>query len=127
MRSAPNAYLRLAGVTLRACFALPSSAGENPMSFDHLPLADEGREKRALELFRLEMLPGEFAARFGHQFAPFAFDYYRYSHPGLTEWVQRLGDIFFGRNDAPTLRQVRERYLTPDEIAAAEEHERDCP
>jgi hypothetical protein len=25
------------------------------------------------------------------------------------------------------LRHVRERYLTPDEIAAAEEHERDCP
>jgi hypothetical protein len=97
------------------------------MSFDHLPLAEEGREKCALALFRLEMLPEEFAARFGHQFAPFAFDYYRYSHPGLTEWVQHLGDIFFGRNDAPTLRHVRERYLTPDEIAAAEEHERDCP
>jgi hypothetical protein len=97
------------------------------MSFDHLPLADIDREQGALELFRLEMLPDEFAARFGHQFAPFAFDYYRYRHPGLTEWVQQLGDIFFGRNGAPTLRYVRERYLTPDEIAVAEEHERDCP
>jgi hypothetical protein len=49
----------------------------------------------------------------------------RYRQPGLTEWVQRLGDIFFGRNGAPTLREVRERFLTPDEIAAAELHEQD--
>jgi hypothetical protein len=96
------------------------------MSFDHLPLADAGREQHALELFRLEMLPDEYAARFGHRFAPFAFDYYRYSYPGLTEWVQHVADILFGRNGAPSLHRVRERFLMPAEIAAAEEEERDC-
>jgi hypothetical protein len=40
------------------------------MSFDHLPLAEECREQQALALFRLAMLPDEFGARFGHQFAP---------------------------------------------------------
>jgi hypothetical protein len=95
------------------------------MTFDHLPLADPGREKHALELFCLEMSPDEYAARFSHEFLCFSFDEYRYSRPDLTAWVQRLGDIFFKRNDAPTLRQVRERYLTPEEMAVAEAREQE--
>ncbi len=71
------------------------------MTFDHLPLADAGREAHALELFHLEMTPEEYAARFGHEFALFSFDEFRYSRPGLAEWVQRLGDIFFKREGAP--------------------------
>jgi hypothetical protein len=95
------------------------------MSFDHLPLADAGREGHAIQLFRLDLSPEEYAARFGHQFALFSFDEFRYSRPGLTEWVQRLGDIFFARNGAPTLRELRVRFLTPSEIEAAERYERD--
>ena len=95
------------------------------MTFDHLPLADAGREAHALELFHLEMTPEEYAARFGHEFALFSFDEFRYSRPGLTEWVQRLGDIFFKREGAPTLRELRDKFLSPSEIEAAERYERD--
>ena len=94
-------------------------------SFNHLPLADAGREAYALDLFRLDLSPEEYAARFGHQFATFSFDNFRYSRPGLTEWVQRLGDIFFKRDGAPTLRELRERFLSPSELEAAEQFERD--
>jgi hypothetical protein len=95
------------------------------MSFDDLPMADPEREKLALDRFRLDMSPDEYAARFGHEFALFSFDEYRYAKPGLTEWVQRLGDIFFGRNGAPTLGELRKRYLSSAEIAAAEARARD--
>lgn len=95
------------------------------MTFEDLPLADPGRENHALELFRLDMTPDEYAARFGHQFAMFSFDDFRYTRPGLTEWVQRLGDIFFKRNGAPTLGQLRQQFLSPEEIEAAERFERD--
>jgi hypothetical protein len=95
------------------------------MSFEDLPLADAGRERDALDLFPLEMSPEEFAARHGHEFVLFSYDEVRYAHPGLTEWVQRLGDIFFGRNDAPSVRELRKKYLTPEEIEAAEHFEED--
>jgi hypothetical protein len=95
------------------------------MALEDLPLADPGREAHALQLFRLDMTPDEYAARFGHEFVLFPFDRFRYSRPGLTEWVQRLGDIFFNRNGAPTLRQVREKFLSPEEIEAVERYERD--
>lgn len=95
------------------------------VALDDLPFADAGRETHARELFRLDMSPEEYAARFGHQFVLFPFDNYRYSLPGLTEWVQRLGDIFFARNGAPSLRHVREQFLSPEEIAAVELEEQD--
>jgi hypothetical protein len=71
------------------------------------------------------MTPDEYAARFGHQWASFSFDECRYSTPRLTEWIQRLGDIFFGRNGAPSVRELRRRFPSPAEIAAAEARERE--
>jgi hypothetical protein len=95
------------------------------MNFDDLPLADPAREQHALSLFPLNMTPEEYAARFGHEWVSFSFDERRYSAPGLTEWIQRLGDILFGRNGAPSVRELRERFLTPAEITAAEARERE--
>jgi hypothetical protein len=69
-----------------------------PQTFDHLPLADAGRERAALELFPLDTSPEEYAARFGHDFR---------------------------RKGAPTLQQLRERYLAPAEIAAIEKRARE--
>lgn len=94
-------------------------------AFSELPLADPGREAHALGLFRFELAPDEYAARQGHEFVQFSFDDYRYSRPELTLWIQRLGDIFFKRDGAPTLRELREKFLTAAEIEAAEEYERD--
>lgn len=115
----------LAELELRAPAPKSVTVEDIAMAFEELPLANPEREAHALELFRLDMTPDEYAARFGHQFAMFSFDDFRYSRPGLTEWVQRVGDIFFRRHGAPTLRELRERFLTPAEIEAAERYEKD--
>lgn len=104
----------------------PNDVGvAHSMNFEHLPLADPVRERHALSLFRLDMTPEEYAARLGHEWVSFSFDEHRYSAPGLTDWIQRVGDIFFGRNGAPGLRELRERFLTSAEVAAAEARERE--
>jgi hypothetical protein len=59
------------------------------MTLDDLPLADAGRETHAIEIFRLDLTPEEYAARFGHQWAWFSLDDLRYSRTGLTEWLHR--------------------------------------
>ena len=92
---------------------------------DERPLADPTYEQHALSLFRLEMSAEEFAARFGHQFATFNFDNYRYRTSGMTEWVDRLSAFFFADDLSTRLRAAREQYLTPEEIERVEAFERD--
>jgi hypothetical protein len=68
------------------------------MSRDPLPPADPSRERDARELFPIaEMTPEAYAARRGKEWYCFSFDDYRYSDPELDRWIQRLGDILFGR------------------------------
>ncbi|HYM59457.1 MAG TPA: hypothetical protein VEZ11_01050, partial [Thermoanaerobaculia bacterium] len=69
----------------------------------------------ARELFPIAMSPDEYAARHAHQWYCFSFDDYRYSDPGLDRWVQRLGDILFERDGAPSIDELRARYLSEDE------------
>jgi hypothetical protein len=92
---------------------------------DERPLADPEYERHALSFFRLDLSAEEFAARFGHEFAMFNFDGYRYRTPGMTEWVDRLAAFFFAADLPRRLRTAREKYLTPEEIARVEAHERD--
>jgi hypothetical protein len=40
-------------------------------------------------------------------------------------WGCWNAEIFHGRNGAPTLRQFRERHLTPEEIVTLEAQERE--
>lgn len=75
-------------------------------------MADPGRERDAHEWFPLEMSPDEYAAREGHNWYCFSFDDYRYADPKADAWIRRLGDILFRRPGAPTLEELRERYLT---------------
>jgi hypothetical protein len=75
-------------------------------------------------LFRLELSPEEFAARYAHDFAMFSFHEYRYRRPGMTEWVQEPAKIFFDQDLPMRLRQLREKYLTPEEIERVEAIER---
>jgi hypothetical protein len=96
------------------------------MSIDELRLVSADQEEADLRLFRnLELPPEEFAARYGHEFAMFNFDKYRYRRPGMNEWVQALAEVFLAPGLAERLRRLRERYLTPEEIQRAEEYERD--
>src|SRR5262245_44012047 len=90
-----------------------------------LPMADPGRESKAREMFPLNVSPDEYAAREAHHWLCFSFDDYRYSDPAMERWIHRLGDILFGRNGAPSLDDVRRRYLTEAERRAAEARERE--
>jgi hypothetical protein len=87
------------------------------------PLADEDRETDAARLFDMAMTPEEYAARHAHEWMLFSFDDYRYRSEPLDRWIQRLGDILFQRNGAPTVRELRAKYLTDDERRAIEERE----
>jgi hypothetical protein len=91
---------------------------------DERPLASPEGERHALSLFRVDLSAEEFAARYGHEFATFNFDNYRYQTPGLTEWVDRLAAFFFSPELPRRLRVAREKYLSPDEIERVEAHER---
>jgi hypothetical protein len=98
------------------------------MEAEHtLPMADPERERTAKELFPITQSPEEYAARNAHLWVSFSFDDYRYQDPLLNTWIQRLGDILFGRNGAPSLLALRGKYLTPEErqhIDAKEKGER---
>ena len=95
------------------------------MKTDDRPLASEAHEEFARRLFRLDLSPEEYAARYGHQFAMFSFDEYQYRTPGMTEWVQQLGEIFFAQDLPARLRQLREKYLSAEEIEEVEAYEQD--
>jgi len=84
------------------------------------PLADPGRESDAVRMFPLHMSPEEYAARHAHDWFCFSFDDYRYRDAGLEQWIHRLGDILFFREGAPSLEELRARYLSEDERRAIE-------
>ncbi|HET8578010.1 MAG TPA: hypothetical protein VFO18_13000 [Methylomirabilota bacterium] len=81
----------------------------------NLPLADPGHVEMATELFSEGLSPEEFAARYAHTILCFSLDEVRYADPALDRWIGRLGDILFHRNGAPTVDELRERLLSPEE------------
>jgi hypothetical protein len=83
---------------------------------DTRPVADPEYERWALSKFRLELSAEEFAARFAHAFVLFNFDKFRYTTPGMTEWVDALSAYFFADDLPRRLRAAREKYLTPEEM-----------
>ena len=90
-----------------------------------LPMADPGRERDAREMFPLDMSPEEYAARHAQDWICFSFDDYRYADARLDSWIQRLGDILFRREGAPSLDELRLKYLTPQEREAVEKREKE--
>jgi hypothetical protein len=92
---------------------------------DERPFPDPKYEQHASSLFRFDLSAEEFAARFAHEFVLFNFDRFRYRTPGMTEWVDRLAAFFFAEDLPGRLRAARVKYLTPEEIARVEAHERD--
>ena len=87
------------------------------------PAADKGRTEIAAEHFSWGLSADEYAARHSHSWGCFSLDEVKYADPNLDAWIQRLGDIFFRRNDAPTITELRNQYLTPVERAAVEKAE----
>ena len=82
------------------------------------PPATAMHEEVARLMFPLDLSAEEYAARHAHQMACFSFDDYRFSDARLDAWIQRLGDILFERNGAPSLDELRRRFLTEEERAA---------
>jgi hypothetical protein len=89
------------------------------------PPADPAYEAQANLMFPLDLTPEEYAARHAHEWACFSFDEYRFSDGRLDAWIQRLGDIFFARNGAPTVDELRQRFLSEEERAAITRRERE--
>jgi len=85
-----------------------------------LPLASPSQEQWAREIFPVAVSPEVYAARESHRWMCFSFDNYRYNDPALSLWIQKLGDILFERNGAPSVEALRARHLSPDEIAVIE-------
>ena len=85
------------------------------------PSVPAGRVEDAERLFPYQaMSPEEYAAREGHLWLCFSFGNYIYENEKLNEWIHTLDDIFFTRG---RLQEVREKYLTAEEIKRAEEIE----
>jgi transposase len=79
------------------------------------PPADAGREEFAKKMVAEGFSPEEYAARFGHGWYCFSFGEVRFSDPSVDAWIQRLNDIFFGLNSAPTIPELRAKLLTAEE------------
>ncbi len=60
----------------------------------------------------------EWSARHGRRTLVFGYDYDHFADPAMQEWVRRVGEII--RSDA-LLREMEERYLTPEEVASIRE------
>ena len=87
------------------------------------PAADSAYEEQARRTFPIDQSPEEYAARHAHEWVSFSFDDYRFCDERLDAWIQRLGDIFFRRNGAPSLHDLRRRFLTEEELAAVAQRE----
>ena len=94
---------------------------------DDRPLASQEVEEELLETFPVDMSPEEYAARHSHLWATDAsvIASLRYRDSRLDIWVRRVHDILSKKNGAPTVRELREQYLSPKEIKEAEQAERD--
>jgi hypothetical protein len=91
------------------------------MTDSEQPLATPLLEEHVLAMFREGLSAEEYAARWAHTIACFSLDEYRYRDPQLHVWIHALGDILFQRPGAPTLEDLRARYLTPEEHEAIRE------
>jgi hypothetical protein len=94
-------------------------------NLQELPMADQSREREAGATFPLDMTPEEYAARFAHDWMCFSFDDYRYPDARMERWIHRLGDILFQREGAPSIEELRLRYLTAEEREAIESREKE--
>ncbi len=85
------------------------------MDTTELPLATEMMEGQASAMAREGLSPEKYAARWAHTIFCFSLDEYRYRDPQVHRWIHALGDILFGRPGAPSLEDLRERFLTTEE------------
>lgn len=62
----------------------------------------------------------EYAARFAHTIYCFSLGDYRYRDSASDAWIRKLAAILFRQEGAPSLEDLRAKYLTPEERARIE-------
>ena len=83
-----------------------------------LPLADSGQEQMARQMMADGLSPEEYAARWADSILCFSLDDVRYNDPTLQSWIHALGAILSQGPGAPTLEELRKRFLTDKEREA---------
>ena len=94
----------------------------SPRSTD-LPLASPDAERYALDRVgpvRRELAPEEWVARNIHRFPLWGWADYRFPNAEFDAWIREAERYVF---DIDGRRKLRERYLTAEEIAEAEDEE----
>jgi hypothetical protein len=69
----------------------------------------------AQPMFDEGLSPEEYAARYSHGILCFSLGDLRYADSALDSWMQRFNDILTQQNGAPTIDELREKLLTPEE------------
>ena len=95
------------------------------MSEPELPLATPSLEERVRQMVEDGLSPEEYAARWAHSIGTFSLDGYRYRDPNLESWIHALGAILFQKPGAPTIEDLRQRFLTSEEREAIRKRSRE--
>ncbi len=88
------------------------------MNESESPLASPTVEDVARALVREGLSPEEYAARRAHGIACFSLDGYRYRDSRVQGWIHSMGSILSQRPGAPSLEDLRSRFLTAEERRA---------
>ncbi len=94
---------------------------------DDRQLASQEAEEELLEKFPLDMSPEEYVARHSHRWGTdgSVIASFRYRDSRLDIWIRRFHEILSKVNGAATVRELRERFLSPEEIKEVEQAEGD--
>jgi hypothetical protein len=91
---------------------------------DHIkPLAPAMLEEQAKVIFDVSMLPEEYFARFIHTIGSSSFDNYSYRDKTLEKWIYDFHEIATTRFSE--IDELREKYLTQEEINEIERREKE--
>jgi ribosomal protein S18 acetylase RimI-like enzyme len=112
------AFYESLGFTVEERISMGRRLEGTGMNDEPLPLAGATMEQHAQELFDEGLSPEEFAARWADSIGTFSLDEYRYRDARLQSWIHALGAILFRRPGAPTLEELRQRFLTTEEHEA---------
>jgi len=84
-----------------------------PNETSHLPVASDEMESHVREVFPLDTLPEEFAAKDGAGWMEFTFHEYRFKDPELDSWIHAVGKII---TNPQLLEETQRKYLTETEF-----------
>jgi len=90
-----------------------------PNETSHLPVASDEMENHVREVFPLDTLPEEFAAKDGAGWMSFTFHEFRFKDPELDCWIHAVGKII---TDPQALDAAQRKYLNDAELAETKKY-----